>query len=437
MKVSIFGLGYVGAVTAACLAKEGFDVTGIDPSETKVGIINAGRSPIIESELEPMITAGVKEGRLRAVSGSREAILASEISLVCVGTPSKNNGSLDLKYIERVCREIGLTLEEKRSYHIVVFRSTMLPGTTEDIIIPLLEKASGKMEGKDFGVVFNPEFMRESTSVHDFYNPPKSVIGSRREGDARVVAGLYKNISAPLVLTSLRVAEMVKYVDNTFHALKVTFGNEIGNICKALNIDSHEVIDIFCMDTKLNLSPYYLKPGFAFGGSCLPKDLNALAYKAVTLDVHAPLIQSIHASNELQIRNAVNRVITYGKKKVGILGFAFKAGTDDLRRSPVVELIEMLLGKGYSIKIYDGAVSLAKLFGANKEYIENRIPHIADLMVSDIKEIVEHAEVIVIGNKSPEFVEILPSLSEGQHVLDLVRISRDVQTRAKYEGICW
>jgi GDP-mannose 6-dehydrogenase len=437
MRISIFGLGYVGAVTAACLAREGFDVTGIDPNETKVGIINAGRSPIIEADLEPLISAGVKQGRLRAVSGSREAILGSEVSLVCVGTPSKGNGSLDLRYIERVCREIGLTLEEKDSYHLVVFRSTMLPGTTEEIVIPLLEKASGKAEGKDFGVVFNPEFMRESTSVHDYYNPPKTVIGSRRERDAEAVAGLYRGLVAPLVLTSLRVAEMVKYVDNAFHALKVTFGNEIGNVCKALGIDSHEVIDIFCLDTKLNLSPYYLKPGFAFGGSCLPKDLNALTHRAVMLDVQTPLIQSIHASNELQIRNAVNRVIAYGKKKVGVLGFAFKAGTDDLRNSPIVELIETLLGKGYAIKVYDSAVSMAKLFGANKEYIENRIPHIADLLVSDITEIIDHAEMIVIGNKSPEFVEILSSLREEQCVLDLVRISRNVRTRARYDGICW
>ena len=437
MKISIFGLGYVGTVTAACLAKEGHDITGVDPNGTKVDIINGGRSPIIEKGLESMITDAVRENCLRAVLRGREAVLGSDVSIVCVGTPSKSNGSLDLKYIERVIREIGDILKEKDFYHIVVVRSTVLPGTTEDVVIPELEKASNKKEGVGFGVVFNPEFLRESTSVYDFYNPPKTVIGSRRGEDADAVSKLYKGIEAPLVKTSLKVAEMVKYADNTFHALKVTFGNEIGSICKAMNIDSHEVMDIFCLDTKLNLSPYYLKPGFAFGGSCLPKDLNAIVYKAMSLDLSVPLIQSIHLSNEQQIKNAVNRVIAIGKKKIGVLGFAFKAGTDDLRESPVVALIETLLGKGYSIKVYDSNVYLAKLFGANKEFIETRIQHISDLMVKDIDEIISHSEVIIIGNKGPEFAEILPRLRDEQHLFDLVRIDSNPNTIAKYEGICW
>jgi GDP-mannose 6-dehydrogenase len=437
MKISIFGLGYVGAVTAACLANDGHEITGVDPNGNKVDIINSGRSPIIEKDLEPMIANAVKDGRLKAVTESRGAILGSDISIVCVGTPSKGNGSLDLKYVENVVREIGEVLKGKDSYHIVVIRSTVLPGTTEDVVIPELERTSTKKEGIDFGVAFNPEFLRESTSVYDFYNPPKTVIGSHREEDVDSVSLLYKKIEAPLVKTSLRVAEMVKYVDNTFHALKVTFGNEIGNLCKAMQIDSHEVMDIFCLDTKLNLSPYYLKPGFAFGGSCLPKDLNAISYKAQSLDLRVPLIQSIHFSNEQQIKNAVKRVMAFGKKRIGVLGFAFKAGTDDLRESPIVELIETLLGKGYSIKVYDSNVNLAKVFGANKEFIETRIPHIAELMVKDLSEIIDHSEVIVIGNKSTEFKDILNKVHDEQHVFDLVRISPGLKTKDNYEGISW
>jgi len=437
MKISIFGLGYVGAVTAACLANDGHEITGVDPNGNKVDIINSGRSPIIEKDLKPMIASAVKDGRLKAVTESREAILGSDISIVCVGTPSRGNGSLDLKYVQKVVGEIGEVLKEKDSYHIVVIRSTVLPGTTENIVIPILERTSTKKEGIDFGVVFNPEFLRESTSVHDFSNPPKTVIGSFRDRDINSVSVLYKKIEAPLVRSSLRVAEMVKYVDNTFHALKVTFGNEIGNLCKAMQIDSHEVMDIFCLDTTLNLSPYYLKPGFAFGGSCLPKDLNAISYKAKSLDLRMPLIQSIQSSNEQQIKNAVKRVMAFGKKKIGVLGFSFKAGTDDLRESPIVELIETLLGKGYSIKVYDSNVSLAKVFGANKEFIETRIPHIAELMVKDISEIIDHSEVIVIGNKSPEFEDILNKVRDDQHVFDLVRISPGLKTKANYEGISW
>ncbi len=437
IKISVFGLGYVGAVTTACLAQEGHYVIGVDPNQTKVKIINRGRSPIIEKDLEPMIANGVKAGRIRAITDSKEAVLNSDISLICVGTPSNGNGSLNLEYIERVSQEIGLAIKEKDDYHIVVVRSTMLPGTIENIIIPILENESCKKSGIDFGVAINPEFLRESTSVYDFYNPPKTVIGALKESDAEVVAGLYKGIDAPLIKTSIRVAEMVKYTDNVFHALKVTFGNEIGNICKALSIDSHEVMNIFCQDTKLNLSPYYLKPGFAFGGSCLPKDIRALTYKAKTIDINVPILNTILQSNEQQVKNSIQRVIAIGKKKIGILGFAFKTGTDDLRESPIVELIETLLGKGYDIKIYDKQVSLAKLFGANKEFIERRIPHVSKLMVEDIKEILNHSEVIIIGNKDKEFVNILPLLRGDQYIIDLVRISEDVKTKAHYEGICW
>ena len=436
-RISIFGLGYVGAVSAVCFANEGHNVIGVDTNKTKVDIINSGRSPIIERDLESMIAKAVKSGKLRATNDSKDALLNSDISLICVGTPSNRNGSLDLKYIKRISHEIGLILKEKNEYHIVIARSTMLPGTIENTIIPILEETTGKKAGIDFGVAINPEFLRESTAVHDFYNPPKTVIGALESRDADIIAELYKDINAPLIKTSIRVAEMVKYVDNIFHALKITFGNEIGNICKALNIDSHAVMNIFCQDTKLNLSPYYFKPGFAYGGSCLPKDVRALIYKAKNLDVDVPVLHAISQSNEKQIKFAVQRIIALGKKKIGVLGFAFKAGTDDLRESPIVELIEILLGKGYNIKIYDKNVSLAKLYGANKEFIEKHIPHIAELMVEDINNIIDHSEVIIIGNKSKEFVDILPKLKPVQYVIDLVRISREIDTKANYDGLCW
>lgn len=435
--ISIFGLGYVGSVSIACIAKDGHSVIGVDSNKAKVDIINRGHSPVIEKDLEPLIDHGLKNGLIQATTDGKYSVLNSDISFICVGTPSNPNGSLNLEYIERVIHDIGDNLKEKNGYHIIVIRSTIMPGTTEKTIIPILETNSGKKLGIDFGVVVNPEFMRESSAVYDFYNPPKTVIGALKKSDAEIIAGLYKNIDAPLIKTSVNVAEMIKYADNAFHALKVTFSNEIGNICKALNIDSHELMNIFCQDKKLNLAPYYLKPGFAFGGSCLPKDIRALTYKAKTFDIDVPVLNAILQSNELQIKNAIQRVLTLGRKKIGILGFAFKAGTDDLRESPIVELIEILLGKGYDIKIYDKEVSLAKLFGANREFIEKRIPHISELMVENIDEILNHSEVIIIGNKSEEFVDILSFLSKKIYVIDLVRITKIIKTKAKYDGICW
>lgn len=436
-RISIFGLGYVGTVCAACFAKEGYPVIGCDMNQLKVDIINNGRSPVIEKDTDALIAQGVKDGLIEATTDAKHALLNSDISFICVGTPSNPNGSLDLKFIERVAHQIGGYLKEKSKYHIVVIRSTMLPGTTEKTVLPILEESSQKTAGIDFGIAVNPEFLRESTAVYDFLNPPKTVIGANKREDAEIVAEIYKNIDAPMILTSVKVAEMVKYTDNVFHALKVTFGNEIGNICKALNIDSHDVMEIFCKDTKLNLSPYYLKPGFAFGGSCLPKDLRAITYKAKILDVDIPVLDSILRSNELQIKSGVKRILSLEKMKIGILGISFKAGTDDLRESPIVELIEVLLGKGYQIKIYDKEVSLAKLFGANKEFIEKKIPHISNLMVDSIDKILDHSEVIVIGNNSKEFLDIFPRLKKEQHVIDLVRIADKVETEAHYEGICW
>ena len=438
LRISIFGLGYVGSVSAGCLTALGHDVIGVDVNPIKVDMINAGKSPVIEAGLDALIAAGVKAGRLRADTRGGEAIAASDISLICVGTPSDNNGNLNLTFVERVCQEIGQALATKESYHVVVTRSTMLPGSTEEQVIPILESASGHQAGRDFGVSFNPEFLREGTAVHDFHHPPFTVIGQYDERGAKVIAELYADIDAPLLTVPLKVAEIVKYANNAFHALKVTFANEIGNICKRQGIDSHQVMDIFCMDENLNLSPYYLKPGFAFGGSCLPKDLRALLYYAHHLDLSLPVLESILPSNELQIKRGLELVKQAGKKKIGVLGFSFKAGTDDLRESPLVELIETLIGKGYQVKVYDRNVSLARLHGANRAYIEREIPHIATLMCDSMEEVIAESEVIIIGNKAPEFHQALQRVRQDQIVIDLVRILKDIdQLDAQYEGICW
>ncbi len=438
MKVSVFGLGYVGSVSAACLAALGHEVIGVDVNPMKVEMINAGRSPVIEAELESLIATGVKSGQISAVTEAADAIATSDVSLICVGTPSADNGSLDLTYVERVCRQIGQALTRKKGYHVVVVRSTMLPGSTEERVIPALESSSGRQAGEDFGVSFNPEFLREGNAVHDFFHPPFTLIGEYEGRGAEIAAEMYTNINAPLKIVPLKVAEMVKYANNAFHALKVTFANEIGNICKQQDVDSHQVMDIFCLDDKLNLSSYYLKPGFAFGGSCLPKDLRALLYHSRRLDLHLPVLGAILPSNTLQIKRGFNLIKRTGQKKVGILGFSFKAGTDDLRESPLVELIEMLVGKGYQIKVYDRNVSLARLHGANRAYIEREIPHIATLMCNSIKEVLDDSQVIVIGNKAPDFQQVLQQLRQDQVVIDLVRISQDIdQLNSRYEGICW
>jgi GDP-mannose 6-dehydrogenase len=437
MKLSVFGLGYVGCVSAACFAKEGHEVTGVDVSSTKVEIINSGKSPIVEAGISELIGEVVTAGRLRATSDAADAVRSSEVSLVCVGTPSNANGSLDLTYVKRVCQEIGAALEAKRERHIVVIRSTMLPGTIESVVVPTLEAHSGKKAGEGFGVCINPEFLREGTSIKDFYAPPFTLIGADEEDVAASVRRLYSAIDAPLLVTGIKAAEMVKYTCNCFHALKVSFANEIGNICKGLGIDSHEVMDVFCQDTKLNLSPYYLKPGFAFGGSCLPKDLRAINYKAKELDVDVPVLSSILQSNRQQIERAVEMVLRTGRKRIGVLGFSFKAGTDDLRESPMVALIETLIGKGMQLAIYDRDVSLARLFGANKQYIEQEIPHVSQLMRASIGEVLESSEVLIIGNKADEFREIKSQLGSNQIVIDLVRLFDTETSSETYQGICW
>ena len=437
MKICVLGLGYVGAVSAGCLAKEGHEVIGVDPERAKVDLINAGRSPIIEKDLGEITAAQVAAGRLRASTELDDALRHSDLALVCVGTPSQANGGIDLSYIRRVCEQIGRTLATHAGAPVVVMRSTMLPGTMREVVIPLLEKHSGKRAGEEFGVCINPEFLREGSAVHDFHHPPKTVIGELNRASGDLLASLYAKTPGPLVRTDVETAEMVKYADNAWHALKVGFANEMGSLCKALGVDAHRVMEIFCQDLKLNLSPYYLKPGFAFGGSCLPKDLRALLYKAKTLDVTLPILASVLPSNQLQVERGVQAVVEKGKRKVGILGFSFKAGTDDLRESPMVELTERLIGKGYDLRVYDRSVSLACLHGANREYILHRIPHISRLMVPSVDDVLRHAQTIVIGNAAPEFADVPRRIGDGQTIIDFVRVCDSRSILGVYEGICW
>ena len=438
MKVSVFGLGYVGTVSAASFAADGHDVIGVDVNAEKVAAVNAGRSPIVEPGLGDLLRRAVDSRRLRATTNTADAVQNTDLSLICVGTPSRRNGSLDLTYLTRVCEQIGEVIKDKPSYHVVVVRSTVLPGTTHGQVIPALEKASGKKYGEGFGVSVNPEFLREVTALKDFREPPLTLVGHNHATDAAPTKALYQNIEAPLIGTSIRVAEMMKYTSNAWHAVKIVFANEIGNVCKRAGVDSHDVMDIFCQDEKLNLSSYYLKPGFAFGGSCLPKDVRALQYRAKEMDLELPMLNSVLDSNHLQVQHAVDRIVETGKKKVGLLGFSFKAGTDDLRESPMVILAEALLGKGYSLRIFDRNVSLARLVGANKQYIEEQIPHLSRHLTESLDEVIKGSDVIVVGNASPEFSEAVTQCTAEQIVIDLVRIPLDFsKVKAQYDGICW
>jgi GDP-mannose 6-dehydrogenase len=437
LRISVFGLGYVGAVSAGCLAKDGHHVIGVDPNPVKVDLINAGQTPIVEAEIGDIIALCTASGSLTATTDPAAAVRDTDLSLVCVGTPGNANGSLDLRFVRAVCKDIGFALATKTERHTVVIRSTVLPGTMQQIVIPQLEEHSGKRAGIDFGVCNNPEFLREGTAVYDYYHPPKTVIGELAPGDGDLLATLYKSLQAPLIRVPVETAEMVKYVDNVWHALKVGFANEIGSLCKQMSLDGQQVMSIFCQDQKLNLSSYYLRPGFAFGGSCLPKDLRALNHVAGRLDVNAPILNSILASNAIQVQRGFDMIQARGSKRVGVLGFSFKAGTDDLRESPIVELIERLLGKGFDICIYDRNVNIARLVGANREYILHHVPHIANIMVDSAAEVIARADTIVVGNGSEEFRNVLGQLKPNQHVIDFVGIARPPQPSNQYEGIGW
>lgn len=437
MDISIFGLGYVGTVCGGCLASQGHRVVGVDVNPAKVEGMNSGVAPIVEPKLPELFREAHRAKLLSATTSATEAVHATTISLICVGTPSQANGNLDLSAMERVCEEIGAALRTKSGHHLIVFRSTMLPGSTEDLLVPVLESSSGKKSGSGFDVCYNPEFLREGSSVDDFFQPPKIVIGESAPGKGDAMLQLYAGIDAPVIRTSIRIAEMAKYCDNAFHALKVSFANEIGNLCKKMGVDSHDVMAVFCKDQKLNLSAAYLKPGFSFGGSCLPKDLRALNYQAKRFDLESPVLRSILESNTAQTKRGVQAITAFGKKRIGFLGMAFKPDTDDMRESPLVELIEALIGKGYFVRIYDRNVSTSRLIGANRRFIDEHIPHLASLLLEDIQELVREVDVIVVGYSSPEFVAAVASLRPDQAVVDLARLARRVETPARYEGICW
>lgn len=436
MNVSIFGLGYVGCVSAACLARQGHRVLGVDLNEAKVETVNSGRSPIVEPGLAEIVHESVNAGRLSASTDAAGAVAGTDVSLICVGTPGLASGRLDTSFLERVSEEIGIALRSKEAAHLVVVRSTVLPGTVEDVIIPALERASGRSLGTTLRVCVNPEFLREGTSIQDFFQPPFTLIGGADDVSMELLRRLYAGVEAPTYHLDIRTAEMVKYACNAYHGLKVSFANEIGNICKAAGVDSHKVMEVFCADTKLNISPAYLKPGFAFGGSCLPKDLRALVYRAKQADVQTPVLSASLESNRLQIERATEMVLDTGNRRIGVLGLSFKDGTDDLRESPMVALVEALIGKGMQVSIYDRNVSRAGLIGANRAYLERTIPHIWSLMRDNVQEVASTSETIVVGSRSEELRGI--RTSGDQVLIDLVRLFPDrVSDGNGYRGICW
>lgn len=439
MRISIFGLGYVGAVAAACIAETGHDVITIDTDPVKVKCLLEGRSPIVEPGLAEMIANNVKAGRLKATLSCEEAVMNSDMSLICVGTPSNADGSLKLDYVVSVCEQIGAVLKNKPGFHSVILRSTVVPGTARTVAIPALEKASGKKAGVDFGFGNNPEFLRESTAIYDYFNPPKTVIGALDDKTAKAVCELYKDMKAPEVVTSVEVAEGVKYADNAWHATKVGFANELGNILSALGVDSHKVMDIFCLDTKLNISKAYMKPGFAFGGSCLPKDVRAIRASGKARGLNTPFFDALLEANEEQVRRAVALVVKSGKKKIGLMGLAFKAGTDDLRESPLVVLADLLLKQGCELTIYDPSVfEAANMEGANQKYIRESIPHISKCIVEKPQELLDRSDLFIIGNHGEDFGAILQKANDNAPIIDLCRLKGgEIEERALYQGICW
>ena len=436
-KIAVFGIGYVGSVSAACLARDGHEVVAVDVNEDKVDILNRGLSPIVEPRLTESVMAGVRAGRLRATTDAAAAVLSTDISLICVGTPSQENGSLELSFVSRVTQQIGEAVGKSNNFHSVIVRSTILPGTMEKIIIPILERSSGKRVGRGFGLAYFPEFLREGTAIADYDEPGNIVFGV--DDDLRTLRrliDLHAKFSVKPQVMSIRAAEAVKYANNAWHATKISFANELGLLCKAMGVDSHEVMNALVSDTKLNISAAYLKPGFAFGGSCLPKDLSALLYAGRMVDIDTPLLDAVLEANENQIRSAFRLVAATGKRRIGLIGLSFKPDTDDLRYSPLVEIAERLIGRGYELAIYDSNIRLSRLTGINKEYVTKRLPHIASLLRETITDIVNFAEVLIVGNRA-EFEKCSNSLMDGKTVIDLVRIKPDKRGGADYRGICW
>lgn len=439
LSISIFGLGYVGSVSAACFASMGHRVIGVDVTPAKVEMIESGRSPIIEARMNDMVSESHAACRLHATTDAIAAVLDSDVSFVCVGTPSLRRGKLDLSHIEKVAREIGTALKQKKSGHVFVLRSTVLPGTTETLVQPILEQTSGKRAGADFTVAYNPEFMREGSAVADFLQPPYTILGAHDSAQLEVLLELYKSTPGKVFETTIAVAEMVKYLSNAFHAVKVTFANEVGTLCKHLGVDAQAVTEIFTSDTRLNISPAYLSPGFAFGGSCLPKDVRALTYRAKELDLKLPMLESLLPSNAEHVERALEAVMRTNKRKIAQLGLSFKSGTDDLRESPQVQLVKRLLGEGYEVKVWDRDVSMGRLAGSNRQYIEEVIPHIGSILSADLEQVVRGADVVIIGNKSASRDELNRYLRSDQIVIDLVHLDKALRPNgvSAYEGICW
>ena len=438
MIISIFGLGYVGAVSLACLARDGHRVVGVDIDQVKLDLIAAGKTPVVEEGMVDLMAQVAASGRVTVTRDVREAVASTELSLICVGTPSAPNGSQDLSAIVRLAHELGAAIREKNAPHVFVFRSTLVPGTVEEVLRPLIERESGKQESVDFHVCFQPEFLREGSSIRDYDKPAFTIVGANAEAPIAVLKRLFGHLPGEFISTSMRAAETVKYCCNNFHALKITFANETARLCEALGVDAFEVMDLVCRDTQLNISRAYMKPGFAFGGSCLPKDLRATAYLAKTRDVELPMHGAILHSNRLHIEHAIAKILATGKRRVGMIGLAFKTGTDDLRESPLVLLAEHLIGKGLSLLVYDPEVHLSNLLGANRRFIESHVPHIGALLRREIEAVIADSDVLVIGlNDKSTVADLKRHIREGQFVLDLVSIGDRSGLRGQYIGLCW
>jgi GDP-mannose 6-dehydrogenase len=438
MRITVFGLGYVGAVSAGCLARRGHHVIGVDVNRRKVASVNDGEAPVLEPGLPEAIAEAVAAGRLRATQDAAEAVRSSDVSLVCVGTPSGTQGSIDLAALEHVCADIGAALPSAEGRHTVVIRSTVLPGTTEETVIPALERSSGLKAGRDFGVAMNPEYLREGTGVADFDTPEKTVIGQLDDASGDRLVEMYGAFADRIFRVPLRVAEAAKYVDNSFHALKVGFANEIGALSVEFGIDSHELMEVFKSDRKLNISEAYLTPGFCFGGSCLPKDLRALVHRANGSHVDVPILESVLRSNEAHFRRTYDLLTANGRRRIGLFGLAFKPNTDELRESPFVELAERLIGKGYDLRIYDPSIHLPSLTGTNREYIEEHLPHIKHLLADTAGEVVEHAETCIVASRHAEVGRALEA-AHGRLIIDLVRLpdTAELERKAEYHGVAW
>ncbi len=438
MKISIFGLGYVGAVSLACLARDGHQVIGVDIDQTKLDLIANGKSPIIEEGIQEVMADVVASGRVSVTDDCAAAIRDTDLSFVCVGTPSAPNGSQNLAAVERLSRDIGDALREKDAFHTIVVRSTMQPGTVRQLVERLLVEHSGKVSGEDFGLCFQPEFLREGTSIRDYDNPPMTVVGSNSERSTALLSDLFGRLPGDFLTTDIGTAECLKYACNAFHALKVTFANEIGRITQSVDVDSRKVMELVCEDKQLNISSAYMRPGFAFGGSCLPKDLRALLYVARSNDVDVPMLAGLLPSNKEHVEHALSSLMAQGKRKIGMLGLSFKSGTDDLRESPLLTLAKQLIGEGMDLKIYDPEVNLARLIGANKRYLEESIPHVASLMCDSTEEVMAHADAVIVGLSDKQIVVDLHRLCEERHfVLDLVSLRDSEALPGQYMGVCW